>query len=126
MEAVRLDLDTASTDIVAELDEGLGCFDRLGDHGRVGVVIALIAADADHGHRAVSEALPDLFSLRCVERGLDLVGMRAPELDPENLARGAVADQGRKIPVLSPEVGDEAELHRRARLGQRASQQSCR
>ena len=126
MEAVRLDLDAGSPDIVAELDEGLGGLDGLGDNSRVGVVIALIAADSNHGHRAVGEPFLDLFSLIGVEGRLHLVGMGGPELDAEDLARCAVLDEGGKVPVLSPEVGYQPELHRRPRSGGGTLQELCR
>ena len=123
MEAVGLYLDAGAADIVAELDEGPGRLDGLRHHGGIRVVVALVAADADHCHRAVGEAFPDLFSLRGAERGLHLMRVGGSQLDPQDLARCTIFDEGGEIPVLSPEIGDQAELHGRARRGQGASQQ---
>ncbi len=111
MEVVGEDANTGGADVAAQLDVGLGVFDRGFERGRVRGIEAGRASDADHVDRAVGKKPLDLAAPALTDIGLDavLVLGRGSHLDPQGFGLSAVGDDGGDVPLASPLVGRKAE-----------------
>jgi hypothetical protein len=98
-----------AADVLAELDVGDGNVDNFGEARGVGVVEVLGGGDAGDLRQAIGEGGFHFAALSVGESDLNAMGVvgAGSQLDAEGL--GAIADQGRDVPIDAP-LGHKAEV----------------
>ena len=118
MEVVGKHANSPPADVVAEFGVALGALNGLVDLRRFREIEALAGAEAEHLDGAVGKLFLHGLPLLRANLQFDAVGRAdaGSHFDAEGFELGAIGDQRRQVPIVTPLVRDQSERDLWSRL----------